>query len=139
MRVSQAASSEPASASSESPSPPEAASSSGALSSLDAASALEASLEAAWLDAALTPPTVALPVRVCAAFTALLLYYKPASEMFGYSPLGVTDILISVGMAAIVFILMQLTLFLIEVKKNKKPSSLRSGGSGDGQGKENEK
>ena len=74
-----------------------------------------------------------------AAFTALLLYYKPVSEMFGYSPLGVTDILISVGMAAIVFILMQLTLFLIEVKKNKKPSSLRSGGSGDGQGKENQK
>lgn len=78
-------------------------------------------------------------LAVCAAFTALLLYYKPVSEMFGYSPLGVTDILISVGMAAIVFILMQLTLFLIEVKKNKKPSSLRSGGSGDGQGKENQK
>ena len=78
-------------------------------------------------------------LAVCAALTALLLYYKPVSEMFGYSPLGVTDILISVGMAAIVFILMQLTLFLIEVKKNKKPSPLRSGGSGDGQGKENEK
>ena len=51
---------------------------------------------------------------------ALLLYYAPAREAFGYALPGAVDLLTAAGAAALNFVCLQLALFVInKIKTNR--------------------